>query len=216
MRILRFIAMKRSGHHAIMNWVCKNSQNVKFINNVSSSSQKEFLNTLDVNTFFAGADLFVYNIEDFTKSKEHYYPTIVEGNFENVLVIRDLYNCMASRLIGSNIPKKGMLELWKEHANLFLNESNLLKIKFNSWFVSKPYRDKIAHNLNLSDADKGLQEVSEEGRGSSFDGLKYNNKAQKMDVLNRYNSFLNNKVFLKYIDDEAIDLNNKIFKTKML
>lgn len=214
MRAFRFLAMKRSGHHAIMNWICRNSE-CKFLNNVNSSSEKQYLQSLNMCEFLKNSDIFIYNIEDYDPEKEPYHILAEYKDFE-VVVLRDLYNCMASRFMSNDVPKQGMLELWKKHAKMFMLDDDRIKINFNHWFKSINYRNKIANQIGIINQDHGVNQVSNFGNGSSFDYLSYDGKAQEMKVLNRYQSLKDNLEFLRYIDDESIHLNDIIFSCKYL
>ena len=206
MKSFRFLAMKRSGHHAVMNWVLSSCPNSKFLNNVESSSNKQFMMSLDMSQFLVDAEWFLYNIEDYDPFKT--YSVLKEHPSKDVLVLRDLKNCMASRLATTGVVKAGMLELWKKHAKMYLDDDlDMIKINFNNWFKSCAYRNWIASLIGFENHDCGLKDVPNYGNGSSFDGLKYNGKGNEMDVLNRYKMVQ----IEPYIDDESLELNDKIF-----
>lgn len=73
--------------------------------------------------------------------------------------------------------------MYHTHANI-----NFYTIYFDEWFINKDYRIKITNDLKLNFNDKGLNDVYSNGR-SSFDEFRYDGKAQKMDVLNRWKKY---------------------------
>ena len=168
--------------------------------------------SLDMNQFLTDAEWFLYNIEDYDPCKTY---SVLKGHrSKDVLVLRDLKNCMASRLMTTGVVKDGMLELWKKHAKMFLDEDvDMIKINFNNWFMSITYRNWVASLIGFENHDCGLKDVPNYGNGSSFDGLKYDGKGNEMDVLNRYKMI----PLEEYIDSESLELNDRIFyKIKML
>jgi len=115
------------------------------------------------------------------------------------------------------------IDRWCEYAREFLGETSHLEgcinIRYRSWVKSNKYRKKIAKRIGIGTADKGLLFVPKNGGGSSFDKLKFNNDAQKMDVFNRWELFFRRKrpaVHEKYLDmimknEELIRLSKEIY-----
>ena len=112
---------------------------------------------------------------------------------------------------------EGAVELWKMYAKEYLGHTNylgddLLKINYNKWFSNISYRKKISQNMNLKFSDKNLNYVPVNGHGSSFDVRTMNGRAQKMDVMNRWQRFAENDKFRKiFSDKELIDLSSEIY-----
>jgi len=83
--------------------------------------------------------------------------------------------------------------------------------------ASEKCRKKIAEQLDLKFSDKGLNVVMPIGRGrkgSSFDSLKCNGKAQSMKVLDRWKEYKNNSVEFTNVlkmNESLRDMGTKIF-----
>jgi hypothetical protein len=165
--------------------------------------------------------ILIINYEDVNlekdKFEEKYYGII--DNFFNVLILRDPFNNFASRYKRKNRDAKTLefINLWKDEAREFLGKTLYLKnkicISYNDWFKNKEYRKKISSSLNLFFTDDGLEKILPvRCWGSSFDGRKYDGKAQQMDVLNRWKIFKDDKLYRKFFEDEEIwELSEKIF-----
>ena len=215
-----FLSLKRSGHHAIINWAMNHFSNCYFINNILEE-QKYYFATSDFKKKIQTTNFFC-NIEDFHIDKDKLFDIgLGFYNLKNFYIFRNPFNLMASRLKNKNIPEniknidkcKFLLEKWKEYAKKYLSgEKNYFV--YDKWFYSKKYRDEIAKNIGFNNNEKHLDEVSHFGEGSSFDKLKYNGIAQKMNVLTRYEYYEENNDFLNLFDDEILELTNKIFDNK--
>ena len=85
-------------------------------------------------------------------------------------------------------------------------------INFNAWFVSQDYRKNLSKSLGLKFNDKGLNIVPETGEGSSFDHRKFDGKAQKMKILDRWKVLKDKSGFRSlFRDPEIWKLSEKIF-----
>lgn len=151
----------------------------------------------------------------------------------DLLILRDPYNMMASRIQSGftrhkfkrNDPYKNAINasgtstisLWKQYANEYLGTTQYLKnikvvINYNRWFVDRDYRASILRQLGFEGRCKGIYKVTDHGGGSSFDGIDYDGRAEKMDVLNRYKKFKDNAEYRRIFEDvELVDLSTKIF-----
>ena len=248
---LRVMGLRRSGNHAIINWIAKQIEGqAVFINHVRPlenpfrnqyESQFKYGQDLlrrdwkfrDVNWWkqekegkFSFKNGLIYSYEDQELEK------IAHPSFErkhdmylgksaarfDVIVMRDPYNLIASRLQAK--PRNfSMLEvysqryslpkLWISYAKECLGETNMLKnnklfINYNKWFQNLSYRQEIANQLNLTFSDDGLNDISESGRGSSFDGEIYTGKASKMDVMNRWKSYTDNSLYRNLLQTDDL------------
>ena len=144
-------------------------------------------------------DAEMYNFEDYNIN------IFNKINFEHtkIIVIRDLYNMMASSL-KQNIKNYGggtfnsRLNKWIGHAHLVNNmPPNYICINYNKWFELKEYRDEIAKSLGFTNKELEVNKVPHFGKGSSFD--KQKKKGSDMDVLKRY-KYLPNK-YIKKIEE---------------
>lgn len=141
----------------------------------------------------------------------------------SVLILRDPFNLMASR-IRKKTPTVSEFKLysdalngWKDYALEFVGKgsflSDCIKISYNDWFIDMDYRKEIALQLGRPFSDKGLNVVTTAGRGSSFDDLAYNGKAQEMDVLQRWSSLKDDGEFCDLFRgrNDILQLSEQIF-----
>ncbi len=162
-------------------------------------------------------ECFLYSYED--RNPELFCDEIVTQQTK-IVVIRDPYNWLASRLkgFGGIYPQKAWhieadpISMWKKHAMIAIDKTEgYLPVLYNKWFVSKEYRISISQKLGLDHTDKGLEFVPPNGGGSSFDGRKFHTKAQGMDVLSRWLEFADNKEYRQHLDDEMHEISNVLF-----
>lgn len=150
---IRFFGQRRSGHHAIMNWVYAHFSGPSgYVNEISKIDQ------IDINSHFKNATIeeieldrkgtsffkkecLILNVEDADLKlaseeieKSKFYPRGRSKKITNILILRDPFNLFASRL------KKSMndgtsevhwigensVRTWIQHAKEFLNETNYL------------------------------------------------------------------------------------------
>ena len=134
-------------------------------------------------------------------------PTPDDKPTQNILVLRDPLNLLASRvkkyrrtgalgMIGQPFIEH-YLEWCRAAAAEKLPLENAIVVNFNLWVTSKTYRANLAAQLGLDFTDEGLNEVS--CRGSSFDGFQYSGRAQEMKVLERYEQMMADQIFLNIV-----------------
>jgi hypothetical protein len=227
MKEYRFIGLRRSGNHAILNWIRKQLPDdhcflddppIRQLSDQISAARKDH-----------SSEVILYSVED-----ENLPYLISEVIFQerfqlfgekvesiDIIILRDPFNLFASRLKSDIIETRSrylnFVDLWIQYAREFLGETSHLKgnvvfINYNDWFLSKEYRVKIAKELGLSFNDSGVDEVPSRGGGSSFDGSRFNNKGSQMDVLARWKVMQNNSEFRQcFGDGEIIRLSKKLF-----
>jgi len=238
---IRVFSMKRSGHHAIINWIIEQNKGPVVFGNQCRIKEdgnekkiiegRKYYYHKDISSTFKNhKDLFIYNFEDVELSKVsnlfNFRSRLIKGGVSyNVLIIRDPFNLFASRKklkekknnadCESN---KKIIELWKKHAKeALLNHPKftlmkLIIINYNKWFVDKEYRKQISDSLNLKFDDLGFETVPKFGGGSSFDRLGFNGKANKMKVLDRWREFIYDDDYWELLSDSELnDLSYKLF-----
>lgn len=112
----------------------------------------------------------------------------------DVVIMRDIYNWFASSIVrGMSIHNTRKLnkyiDLWYCLAREATGKINSLPFKkifvsYNRWFTSEAYRKQLAKDLGLKYSDETINKIPL--RGSTFDGLAYQDKAQEMKVLERW------------------------------
>jgi len=226
---IRVVALVRSGHHAIINWITKHFENSVFLNN-PDVGYDWFSKNIDKTK---AKGLLIYNYE------RHLYTLkqICEGNSVEArdeavgkslrrydcLVLRDPFNTFASkiRVTGAkpnsiNGKDLNMCEIWKEHAREFLGKTDYLMepkvfINYNKWFVDERYRRITMNLFGAKLTDDGKETVPNYGNGSSFDGLSFNGRASEMDVTNRWRHYADDDEFRQLFDAEMVELSERIF-----
>lgn len=245
-KVIHFFGLKRSGNHAILNWLQKNSElkNIKHFNNVYDLAENppkiihpiKIKSNIDSNT-----NLLIISYEDVNLGDLQNIPAF-QANIKyidnseriNILLLRDAYNFIASRMkmlesikmanVTNPIQKISMekvTSLWKSYAKEYLGITNYLSntilINYDEWFSKKNYRNELILKIFQENDNKdiGINDVPENGRGSSFDGLNYNGKAQEMNVLERRKFYKEDSKYIKYTSDEELaHLNNEVFRLR--
>ncbi|MGB3295064.1 MAG: hypothetical protein WBB01_18945 [Phormidesmis sp.] len=243
----RIVGLRRSGNHAIINWILSQEiGNICWLNDLRMQKNpfywkyhallgyhpqyQEKTDRLkkDLRGEFTPKDCLAYSYEDydltevvsnrfisrhdlyFGKSKEQY----------DILILRDPFNLMASRLKSGKVSVKSKgktaTDLWVAYAKEFSGETQFLEntkvcISYNHWFSDPAYRQVIAQKLKLNFSDAGMNEVATQGGGSSFDGQHLNGKAAAMDVLNRWKQFADDPAFQAALSEEARFYSKQIF-----
>lgn len=213
---------KRSGHHAIVVWLAEQlDETVRHHNDIlfdffikgEVRCKSRFGDTYSGN----GDKIHLYSMEnvDISEIKSACNSELHDGL--TIIVLRDIRNTLASEIKGCS-PDKLMehLELltstWKGYAYNYLNTHDECYVLFDKWFKDKRYRQKICSYLNIAFTDRGLNTVSNYGDGSSFDRTRFDGIAQKMDVLNRWQMFVNNRYYNRFFTKEFERLNKEIFE----
>lgn len=240
-RELRCLALRRSGQHAILNWIIKQAEGrIEFINNIDPTkalcASKDRLRSIASDR----KDLLIYNYEDryleavcqtaYAKNHDEIFGT--SGVCWDVIILRDPFNLLASRLksgIGRGIYSmnpKATMSLWAAHAAYFVGAPSpeqsypLLCVNYNRWVRSRRYRELLCRRLQIPFTDDGKEEVTTGIRGalraewspSSFDGAAYDGSASAMPVFSRWKGFTGRREFNEAITSKVYDLYTRIFQ----
>jgi len=234
---IRAIAMQRSGHHAVINWISglfEENDRVCFLNDFSRfkrpMQQSSYVNfseeeiRKDIGGNFAKKKALIMNFEeihvkDFESilKKNNNYPRGSSRKIVDILVLRDPYNMFASRyrrsiIAGNKQDKwigKACADKWCEHARVFLNNKRILCINYNKWFSCIEYRRSLARRIGLKFNDRNISKVSKHGGGSSFDRMTLG--GQDMKVLNRWEQYSDDPIYNKIFNKDVRHLSEKIF-----
>ncbi len=194
MSYLAIYGLRRSGNHAILEWMISNfsQTNQKHVikHRLITSGNSCYLNA--INEYMPSRNLFIdYNFAKITfKNLIVTYEDIPETlqsdytiGFKRVVILRDILNLVASRykLMRNKDPKgtdytfdkfmkidEEFFNCWISHASAF--KRNILIIKFEDWLSSKEKRNEIASSLGCKNIDC-TNTVSFHGGGSSFSKL---------------------------------------------
>ncbi len=143
----------------------------------------------------------------------------------DVLILRDPFNLFASRIRsglykekkpGAQVTPLTARRIWKQHAKEAIGLKRHLRkkkivINYNLWVYDTAYRRSIAIQLGIAFTDSGFHEVSNVAGGSSFDGLKFENRADNMKVLDRWKHYVDDPGYKMIFDKELIDLSHQVF-----
>lgn len=227
MKTTLIFATKRSGHHAIIEWIGNNREKgLVFHNDTHWKSlvegRKIYLGKRK-EVLYGGKvkkDLTVYNFEDLNINQ---HSAILQSPFiinydRTIIVLRDVYNMVASSIKSTpkntNIRIRKRVSRWKEYCKELLGETDYVTsdklhfINYNTWFSDREYRDLIGRSLGFDNKDYGISSISKYGGGSSFGDT---GSAKSMDVYNRWKKYLNNDLFNRHLSDEVHSLNRRIF-----
>ena len=131
----------------------------------------------------------------------------------DLLILRDPFNLFASRKQGIESPVSShvAIRIWKQHARAALEGSRYLGatvqvVFYNRWVCERTYRASVAKSLGLPFTDAGRKDVAHCGGGSSFDALRYDGEADRMDVFNRWRHFAADDEFRATFDRRTVEL----------
>ena len=167
-------------------------------------------------------ELFISNVEEqkiknIIKRIEN-LSIYTKGNSEeifNVLILRDPYNLLASKLKRRRRIRYNSILNWINYAKEYLDITsylgkNKIIINYNKWVVNKEYRKKILLQLGLDSENIDFTNIPTFGGGSSFSGTKYDGKADRMDVFKRWESFKNNKQYLSMVKYKSLQMLSEV------
>ena len=231
------MAIARSGHHAVIHWICKNFNGiVMYYNNCN-----HLLHWRNKSVYINNDRMGIIAVCSFENFDLNGFKELgLNNKFTHIVFVhRDPYNLFASSLAKG---KKGLAlidktfrpsqkrvkytqyhcgtmtrqDMFVQYTKQILGEEDyigepIIDINYNRWFAEKTYRMEICDKLDMKHTDEGLDYVSLRGGGSSFDGRKYRKKGTKMDVLNRWKHFVNDEKFNKLLTDEIKEYSKRYF-----
>lgn len=258
----RISGLRRTGNHAIINWIIKQSEgtvvhfNDIFINenplqiitkaietkdpDFAFRAERAFNNPLykgqdgveilkrEANGDFTKKDLLIYSLEGYhprliAKKKIQKKHKLYFGKSRkkyDIIILRDPYNLLASRLKNKKIGLKtrsyltSFADMWVAFAREYLGETNFspypkVAVNYNKWAEEKAYRKQLTKTLHIPFTDAGFHEVTNYGGGSSFDG---SGAKKDLDVFGRWKHYKDDPTFLKVVsNDELRHYSNFIF-----
>ncbi len=236
---MQFFALRRSGHHAIMNWVMWSIPGLVVFRNDRAMNQEKVVQPGRVQIYHGPRKLNIsQQFADFTWN---HFPlsTRVEnfedaenlefvGGYLSVLVMRDFYNNMASRLkwereIRSRFRDESTQEdearehmhkakkLWKEYARVAISPpESVVVCHYDHWVGDEEYRKTLATSLGVSGHQSAIRSTAQYGPGSSFEGKQSTPDANKLT--HRFELFNDDDFFIDFVrDDEIVELNDQLF-----
>lgn len=231
---IRFFGMARCGIHAVSNWVLNHFDKTLYLNNILPRKIYGKIVGWESDTLIKNIhecdrlDCFGLGFEDYdviTMLKllpENYWIPKTEKSkvVKNVIIARDPYNWLASRLKrnreSDGIPPilKRTIQRYKENVWEGTGKSNEIPnkifINYNKWFVDAEYRKEISEKLGVKHVDAGKNELA---RSSSFSGFEHKQDANKLDVLKRYEYYLADAEYRSFFSDSELNkIGEEVFK----
>jgi hypothetical protein len=169
MRELRIFGMRRSGNHAIIEWIARHFQKTLHYNECwgwenTNYRCQHIYGKQDTNIL---PDLVIYSYEDFYPSEEE-----IQDD-RSILILRDWYNMMASRIITNRMTAKyrhedgfvneNILETWLKYVEIYKSHKSKT-ILYNYWVSDSNYRKSVLNILGLnSNNDEYTTELPSSG-----------------------------------------------------
>tara|TARA_R100001126_G_C4860695_1_gene167167 strand:+ start:62 stop:844 length:783 start_codon:yes stop_codon:yes gene_type:complete len=204
-RVTLFAGMKRSGNHAIINWVVQNNfESLVYANNIVGVGPDSW-------HVYDAEYILPRMIDRLLLSVEH-CPVSDYSMFDPILIARDPYNWLASWISHTHFNLENLerdIEVYIENLSC-----DTPVISFNDWFSHRSYRDRIGQQLGIVNTDASINGVTSFGKGSSFDKKSFDGKAQQMKVLQRWSRMTENKTYrdaIKNYDTEFRDICREYF-----
>ena len=195
-KIIQVYGLRRSGSHAIINWLKHN------LEKVYGGSKVGFLNdAVELRENFRPR--YEWGLENCDALIVSYEDTPLEVNlisepYHRVVLIRDIHNLSASRL------KRGTddMKVDEEFLKLWLQYSNFDKVfKYEDFLLNKEKRDELCYSLDLVNDDY-TEGVMSYGKGSSFVGRQLDTKE---NYLNRYKMVEFPDKVVKLLSDSRVE-----------
>ncbi len=209
-RLLLFHGLKRSGNHAVINWL-RGQAPISFANNIiptrpirwgqaAMPGPRPFRRWLErarlrkTLKWEPAGDQLLVSLEDLEPGLMPFAE--VECSFLHVLLVRSAENVFASRLHRISLGDRfrgdcdpEFVDLWAAYAREHLGDTNCVPskicISYDRWFTDRAYREAISSALDLPFSDRNIAHIPPDGGGSSFDRRRFQRRATEMNVLDR-------------------------------
>jgi hypothetical protein len=233
-REVRVLAMRRSGHHAVVHWILSQLAGPGLFQNdgkvdggrLVGNRFSRYVNLGDdaIARDRAGEliakEMYLWNAEDRRVEEMAALAAAAargaSGEVVHLLVLRDPWNWLASRRRAEPArPLAGTPELavWKGQAREALRRTRhlepLLAVDFRRWVLEPSYRRDLAAALGLPWTDAGFQEVALPGLSSfATDAVRADNAV----VLDRWREFQDDPEVQAALDAEVRELAQAFFR----
>lgn len=211
---LWFFGLRRSGNHAVLDWLLAHHENWCHYNNCVLQNGEITSNQKTSKGEDSG--VVVASVED---EAVPFLTLFNRGVPENKIVtlVRDALNTFASRygfmekflagdtpFFSAHMMSVHAFEKWKKYAKWYLNdEQSFYKICFNKWYTDSDYRKQLSEMFGWEHTDNGLRSQ----QGWRFSG---GSSYEAHDVLTTYKNLEGNEEFSLFFDEEALDLSRKL------
>lgn len=168
------------------------------------------VNDYDLSSLEDGSDQnILLSHEDFNLNlrKNCLYNDTTSKKDYNIFIIRDCYNCAASRINNSMMNGTGMqnhflhlIEQYYKHFLALQETNNTFYILYNKWFSDKLYRESIVRRFGLEFTDKGLNEHIVPIVNTIYDTT----SAQSMKVFDRWKEHKDHVFMSRLLQDSQL------------
>lgn len=202
-KVFRVLAMKRSGHHAMMEWIVNGlHSNVYYSPNVNEGEKKSYINKIQKVKSIEGCSIntLIYNIEDYDPSRDFSISLPYTTCTSDVLMIREPLSLFSSRWHTKNkLPKNKSNQLIGSNAfSIYQKQFSIIEkvdtfIYYDKWVAKKEYRAFIKEKLGMQ-SDEYTSDISNFGHPKDFikNGLTSGFDGKSKDFLDR-KKLLNNE-----------------------
>lgn len=176
-KVFRILAMKRSGHHAVMEWIVNGlDSNVYYCPNVNSGEKKSYINKIQKVKSAEGhsSNILIYNIEDYDPSRNFSILLPYATNTSDILIIREPLNLFSSRLHAKKkLPKNTPGQLVGSRAfSIYKKQFSMIEkvdifIYYDKWVAKEEYRFSLKEKLGMQ-SDEYTSSISNFGHSQSF------------------------------------------------
>lgn len=227
MKIYFLLGLRRSGNHLFINIIINNYTRVLFYNDINYNSKKLSQHLIPKNSEVIGNDTIasklinnlsenpeciIFSFEDLSLKQFNEMVTKIKFRLKftqiiKCIIIRDLLNCIASRLEANNnelAPVNNTItQLWYTYFY-----SQLPKINYNLFLIDNNYKDEIKEILQLNQITE-MNTVPLFFSGSSFN-RNCTQKEENISYLTRYKKYFNED----YISNNNLDDIENYFQIK--
>jgi MoaA/NifB/PqqE/SkfB family radical SAM enzyme len=234
----RLFFQRRSGGHAVAEWIAYHFKgrsgvllnslrpNVKWNRPTKywyiDEEETEDLKQQESGRIIKDHGFVITTFEDPLRYSDQLHTSKIIGvdskKIYNIIVTRDIYNNVASRLKHDTRRKKktpvGWYDECIEHWKQLTSQKNVIHFNYNLWMTNKTYRISIGKKLDIpNNQGQMVSKVENFGGGSSFTGVR--KQAIAEDLLNRWKTYTEESYsdsFQSLLDNEEVrKINQKIF-----
>ena len=229
-----FHGMKRSGNHAVIDWIADNVGSVRHFNNVFPIAKilekpglfefpipfRKFVKSRqEWHEFFARKPkVSLLSIEDHRFSRDFFEDA---GRTSNILLLRSAENVFSSRIRKGfevdmpaypremNLVMRRAMDIWANHVESLIanfDRSDFVAIFFDLWITNVAYREWVAAQLGFNSVIPPRMSRAKAGGGSSFDGHASISASSATSLLCRRNQLADRQraVLDKVLSDPSI------------
>lgn len=220
-KMFRVMGMTRSGIHPVVEWIKASYVANGFACQFDNRIQIEYPNTiakfLPMKPDEGDSERFLWLVEhedvQFTDMPELREKLFTNFDVVDVLVVRDVFNTMASRFkVAKHLHSRRNVNVWKSYAYEALGRTSFLGpkkvvVNFNSWVDDMDYRRKMAGQLGI--LEMGADTSKQVPPFSAFDNPEV--KVADLKLNERWVEFIPDKDFWGAFDKDVLKLNTELF-----